>query len=44
MAKISIDVCEEWQDLKKESGLSWRYILKKGIEVVRDGEHQHGKD
>jgi len=33
--KITIEICEEWHEIKKESGLSWRYILKKGITEIQ---------
>lgn len=35
--KITIDIPDKWDELKKEQELSWRHILRLGIREVEHG-------
>jgi|WetSurMetagenome_2_1015567.scaffolds.fasta_scaffold1619330_1 hypothetical protein len=34
--KISIEICEEWDEFKKENMLTWRHILARGVHELQN--------
>lgn len=38
--KITIDICEEWNEFKVENMLTWRHILGRGIHELQNDKNR----